>query len=360
MLTIAMLGCGNHPSVVETPMPVTGIALLKIPITPDSPFLRFARKFSVIISAPDMPTMKDTTLRILEGFLSTQIKGIPAGPSRLFEVDVRDSMDSLQYRGFAHADVLADSTVDLTVPIVRIIIPTKIRGEIRPNSKPLAWWSFDTMSGDTFYDVSGHGYDAVSSGLGLVPGVNGKALECPGIDFELIVKNSRDNFYVPKLTIETWFYSNIDPDLSDYFEEIFNYQLIKKDIRNGYSVHITMEGQVAFALSSDSGNYWVPCVSTTAIQPKKWYHIACTYDQLFLKVYINGTLEQSTFYSGNYVNPKADARIGCMQLITETDTVPKWRLNGALDEMKLYDFALSEDSIRAHYKIYNPNDTTRK
>ncbi|MBN1128117.1 MAG: hypothetical protein JXA71_03980, partial [Chitinispirillaceae bacterium] len=36
----------------------------------------------------------------------------------------------------------------------------------------LAHWSFDSSSGNTYYDVTGHGYDAVATGtgVGLAPG----------------------------------------------------------------------------------------------------------------------------------------------------------------------------------------------
>jgi hypothetical protein len=359
MLMMVMSGCGNHPTVVETQMHTTGIAFLKIAIAPDSPFLRIARKFSVTISAPDMLTMTDTTLSISDGSLSSEIKGIPAGSYRLFEVDVRDSLDTLRYRGFAHADVIADSTVHLSVPVIRIITLANTKDKIIRNAEPMAWWSFDSMSGDMYYDITGHGYDAVSSGLGLVPGVKGMALACPGRDYELIVKNSLDKFYVTTFTIETWFFSNIDPDLNDVFEKIFDYQFITQNQRNGYSVHVTQEGQVAFSLSSDSGDYWLPCVSKTTIQAKTWYHIACSYDSLFLKVYINGALEQSTYYSGTYVKPQIDVRIGCQTVMVQNDTAVRYRINGLLDEMKFYNFALPEDSIRSHYYAYKPKETTR-
>ena len=215
----------------------------------------------------------------------------------------------------------------------------------------IAHWSFDDSSGNTYYDVTGNGYDATSSGLSLAPGVKGMALNCPGGGYELIVKNSKESFNFVHFTIETWFYSNIDIDLENTFAKLFDYQHINSGIQNGYSIHIDAEGKVVFSFGNSEVG-WITAVSNTTIKPKRWYHIVCLYDGTYLKEYIDGVLDNKTQYSGSmYAPPHADARIGCQTL---TDGTVRYPIDGKLDEMKLYDYALSADTIQFHYNSLKP------
>jgi hypothetical protein len=105
----------------------------------------------------------------------------------------------------------------------------------------------------------------------------------------------------------------------------------------------------------DGGSY-VDVVSTTSLNAENWYHIAATYDSLNLKVYINGVLENSVQNSsGVYPSPGVDARIGCQR---QSDGIVRQLLNGKLDEMKFYTYALSADSVAAHYRavVSNPHN----
>ena len=75
----------------------------------------------------------------------------------------------------------------------------------------LAHWSFDSSSGNTYYDVTGHGYNAIASGtgVGLASGVKGQALSCPGSGYEIYAANSSNDFYLSKYSIECLYYSDI-------------------------------------------------------------------------------------------------------------------------------------------------------
>jgi hypothetical protein len=353
VLASLLSNCTNSQTVMEPQTKSQGVALLKISVLPNSPFTRIAKTAVLTISAADMLKMT-RSLSLTDSSVEGFIKGIPAGKNRVFNVSVYDSLEQLQYSGSASADVKGDSTVLVLLSLYRVngnaIINGKVidTGDVSVSDSGLvAYWSFDSSYNGTYLDATGHGYNASSSGLSLAPGIKDSALNCLGTAYELIVNNSKDHFDFPRFTIETWFYSNIDfTTEKNIFMKIFDYQKINSGIYNGYGIHITAEGQIAFGFgSSDIG--WVTVLSNTVILSKRWYHIVCTYDGNYLKEYVNGKLDNSTHYSGAmYALPHASARIGCQTL---SDGTVRYPINGMLDEMKLYNFALSAETIMAHF-----------
>jgi hypothetical protein len=214
--------------------------------------------------------------------------------------------------------------------------------------KCIAYWSFDSTSGNTFYDVTGHGYDATGTGtgFGLVSGIAGQALNCSGSGYEITVANSSNDFYLPKFSIECWFYSNVNPSQNTSEGKILDYQYITLGTRNGYTVDMTPSGYIRFVLTNADGSAWVTAASSTIIQATTWYHIVCTYDSSFMKIYLNGVLDDSLAYQGTYAAPSNNAHIGYQERTTGENF---YYLNGRIDELKLYNYALPADSINAHY-----------
>ena len=217
-------------------------------------------------------------------------------------------------------------------------------------NKLVAAWSFDSVAGQTYYDVTGHGYDAVSAGtgIGLTPGIKGNALSCSGSSFEVVASNSRNSFNLSKFSIECWYRATAAPTA---IAKIFDFQYILSGIRNGYGVHITSDGHIDFGMSSSDGTAWEECMSNTSLAGAQWYHIVCSYDSSAMKVYLNGVLERSIAYAGTYVPPLNDARIGCQR---RTDGSVLYQANGMIDELKLYNYALSPDTVLSHYNALKP------
>lgn len=218
----------------------------------------------------------------------------------------------------------------------------------------LAHWSFDSCAGvSTLYDVTGHGYDAHTSGTGLSfsSGIRGQALNCSGSDYDAVVTNSRDSFMLAKFSIETWFYSNVSP--SQYPEEgkILDYSYITYGTRNGFTLDVYPSGNIRLVITNPDGSAWVIASSVKKLEATTWYHIACTFDSTILKIYVNGVLDGSFAYAGTYLKPNNDAHIGFQK---RSDGSSKYFLNGKIDELKLYNYALPADSIAAHYHAIYP------
>jgi Concanavalin A-like lectin/glucanases superfamily len=215
--------------------------------------------------------------------------------------------------------------------------------------KLVAYWSFDSAVGNTFYDVTGHGYDASWTGTGVsrAPGVVGQALRCTGTGYELTVANSRDSFALAAVTVEAWY--NTDTAMSAY---ILDYQWVASGVYNGWGLYIRDDGLLELGASNNGRYAWLAAVSTTPINPGRWYHVAGSYDGSSFKVYVNGNLEGTAPYVGGIGYPvAANARIACQTL--QSGLVRLFD-RGRIDELKLYNYALSADSIKAHYTAGKP------
>jgi hypothetical protein len=222
----------------------------------------------------------------------------------------------------------------------------------------VAFWSFDSVSADTYYDVTGHGYDAkgTGSGFSIISGVKDDALNCSGSGFDIAIANSKDSFVINKFTIELWFYSNIilSSEIVDQ-QKIFDFTNASSGVRNGYSIGVMKSGKFHFSLASSDGSRWVECPSTAVLASKKWYHLAASYDSTYLRVYVDGVLNGSTPNSGPIRPVGFDARIGCQ--FYNNGTTIRFLINGRIDELKLYNYALSADTIRAHFNTFSTKPT---
>jgi hypothetical protein len=345
---------------------VQGIAKLKILAQANSPFKQIARTADIIVSANDMQTMTDTLL-VTDSSVEGEVTGIPSGKNRCFQVNVFDSAKTKRYSGSAIADVIGDSTVLINISVNRIDGNAIINGSINENwpdtqptansvTGPTAYWSFDSMAGQTFYDVTGHGYNAIATGSGtsIVPGVVGNALSCPDSGFEITVANSKDSFAFKKFTVESWYFANSIPTGGQ--ARILTFDYAASGIRNGWALCVFPQGFPDFTLSSGDGTEWIDCLCPIAILPGKWYHIVGSFDGSNLRLYVNGVLENTVSYSGGVLAPGTNARIACQRLM---DGTVRYGANGKIDELKVYNYALSASRILADFNAINLNSVNK-
>jgi hypothetical protein len=212
----------------------------------------------------------------------------------------------------------------------------------------VAYWSFDSSSNQTFFDITGHGYNALGSGTaGISAGIKGQALTLPSSNCEVYAANSKNDFNLKKFSIECWVNYSGNP-LTDISvgAHIFDNQFVASGVRNGYGLYIGPDGIIYFTMSSFDGTAWNNVPSTTVIKSNAWYHIVASYDSLNLKLFVNGILEGSAQNINGYVFSAADTRIGSQTL---QDGTKRCFFNGKIDELKLYNYALSSDTVLAHY-----------
>ena len=144
-------------------------------------------------------------------------------------------------------------------------------------------------------------------------------------------------------TISGWV--NFDSRNFAAFQEIFNNNqfFLRKDSNS--------EGnKLSIFVKLTDGTVEPRAQSATVPTAGTWYYVAGTWDGTTLRMYVNGSLERSSLRRGTLTSTTVQARIGQGE---QTSMVGN-TFSGRIDELTIYNRALSDDEIKA---IYDSGDT---
>jgi hypothetical protein len=201
----------------------------------------------------------------------------------------------------------------------------------------VSWWQAEGNADD----FDGFNNGSLINGAGFAPGKVGQAFAFTTNGQAVIVPNAPSLNPTNALTIEGWVYVNafvaIDASTlvaknspSDWSK--WQYQLAIQKLGSGW---IFRSG-----VGVPSGDYWL--WGSTQVQLNTWYHVATTYDGSALTLYVNGAFETNTPVSGPIHVDTEPLRMGGFGL-------GPWDLAGLLDEVGLYNRALTPQEIAAIY-----------
>ncbi len=205
----------------------------------------------------------------------------------------------------------------------------------------VAEWHFDGSAQDT----SGSGNNGTISGATFVQGISGQALSFNGVDNMVVVPYS-PSLSLEKFTMEAWIkrYQNRE------FAEIILTKRYEPSWMNNYELYISPNGTVGADSYSPDIWTWFGVGSVRNISAGDWYHIAATYDRTTFKIYINGVLDNSVNiqYSPYQNNQQLVIGRACMgDPCMFRPSSPSF--NGTIDEVRIYNRALSASEIQAEY-----------
>jgi parallel beta-helix repeat protein len=219
-----------------------------------------------------------------------------------------------------------------------------------PADGPIAHWKFDEGAGDTAYDTVGCNNGTIH-GAQWITGKVGGALSFDGLDDRVTIPdNDSQQITTNQITLSAWIRLNgempkaqgriickqYDSKLS-WGMEIFG---------DGY--HGCSGGCAGSHLvfhDSDGLSLWRNCVSPRQLNLGQWYHVAATDEAGVVRIYINGQLDSS--YDDGYGIPSN------IEAPIEIGTVYGDRahcFDGAIDDVRIYDKALSEWEIHRVYQ----------
>ncbi|MFC5196567.1 immunoglobulin-like domain-containing protein [Bizionia hallyeonensis] len=162
---------------------------------------------------------------------------------------------------------------------------------------------------------------------------------CNALDFDGVDDNItfRDNYNLESsFSIEVWV-------KSDQTNNTIQTILSKREgnnLINGYDLRL-----VNNAISFHWNNSQFVSASPHEINTNQWYHIAATYDGSEYKLYIDGIELNSVFDTTAPVSNSADCILGAMDN-TVSPFIPLNYFDGGLDELRIWDVALTQDQIR--------------
>ena len=222
---------------------------------------------------------------------------------------------------------------------------------------PVAWWPFDSLEGDAVVDRAAGREDHLEGNGKLIRGAVGNALLFDGFTTVL----DRGAAEVPPLggefSIEAWFAQAAYP---------WNWCPIVTRQRNqvaGYALCVGPRGQVRLEVAVDGT--WQTCTSEEWLLPmRKWIHIAATFDpREGIALFANGESVGTLRLQGPAaLAPDVDLRIGSNHALRKPSHIHRehgtvasfWCLDGAIDELKIFDRALSPQDVARTFADAEP------
>jgi prepilin-type N-terminal cleavage/methylation domain-containing protein len=200
----------------------------------------------------------------------------------------------------------------------------------------VGYWSFDEGSGTIAKDYSGNGNNGtLVNGPTWTTGKVGGALSFDGVNDYVNVPYNSVLDIVKNFTIEVWIYPK---------EQTFNHQTAVEKWQTYLLMHLHA-GATTFQHYIFAGGAWhyVRASQPWSYYIGKWGHYVFTYDGTTLKSYVNGVLDNQTTYIGQLTSNTNPVTIG-----KGAETAASF-FNGLIDEVRIYNRALSDAEIQALY-----------
>jgi concanavalin A-like lectin/glucanase superfamily protein len=215
--------------------------------------------------------------------------------------------------------------------IVSLLCVSPSNAEIDPASI-VGVWLLNEGSGNLAKDNSGHGYDAdLMENPSWVAGRFGSALEFQGGSY-LEIRNSAENLpfgSAEPFSITAWVKNQGGGTLMGKFNA---------GIVGAYIVTINGDGSVAFHREVDPWSF----AGSATLPNDDFGHVAVTYDGAVMRIYINGQFDAEQERGAQNTDTVTPVLIGAQF----TNGAPSSFFNGVLDEVALFNVALTEEQIR--------------
>lgn len=193
-------------------------------------------------------------------------------------------------------------------------------------------WLFDDGTGNTVADSSGNNLNGeVTSGSPTwVEGKFGGAMQFGGAD--MVTVSDDDALDLTSFTIAAWINS---PSTSGKWHVIAAKEARNPTGRNyGIFGHVN-NGSIHYSFTSGG---WKSFDAPTNVTDGAWHHVAATYERPNFKLYVDGELDAE-------VAPDADPESNDSPLYIGGCDIGNYWMTGTIDEVVLYDRALSEAEI---------------
>lgn len=229
---------------------------------------------------------------------------------------------------------LASGSLDKSIQIWQLLPKNVTTNVYFIESNPISYWDMNEGHGDIIYDITSNNNDGNIHGAMWVDGKFGNSLEFNGINNFVEVEDNESLHFKPTFSLEIWFkpYNLIDKTSSR-----MNLQFK----RNSYDLQVkSNDGRLLFQVNGLSPHYI--CTKTDIWNKGLWYQIVITFDDSNLKLFVNSVLENITKVSGTPNSSNNNFFLGA------ADDNSAY-FNGTIDEISIFDRALTEGEIKSHY-----------
>ncbi len=207
--------------------------------------------------------------------------------------------------------------------------------DMRPSL--VAWWQFEPSNTRIVLDASGNHFDGNLTGDAQIIAdlERGHVLSLQGNGYVVFADNQILPITGP-MTLSCWIKAKV---ISQYRNAIIDDG--KSLDGNETSCTLRSPGLIFVKYSGLTCGIWPGLVGRGNLLDKKWHHVAATYDNTAISLYIDGRLDSSKLATG-FMTPSAFPVCIGANCATKRD-----RFTGLLDDIRIYNYALSESEITA-------------
>ncbi len=206
----------------------------------------------------------------------------------------------------------------------------------------VGYWSFDEGTGTIAYDLSGNGNNGTlynfnwTATSGWVDGKVGKALSFDGVDDYVALPNSSVLNPSNAITVIAWVKSSNSSYYPGWWQVVSNYNAYILGT-SGYN-NINM----CFITVKPSQGSWGYGNCSNIPDPANWHFFAGLDDGSQERFYVDGVFKNSISWSGS-INNGGGLHLGHRECCAEY-------FGGLIDEVRIYNRALSDNEIKALYE----------
>jgi len=196
-----------------------------------------------------------------------------------------------------------------------------------------AYWRFDEGTGDTAYDTHHIAYSTNSGGSRY-----GNALSFDGVDDYIQVPDN-STLEPSQITVSAWIKVNKIDANQDIVAKRYS---SPTGSYTSYRLVIRSSGTFEFWVVNTDG---VRDVASTSAIANEWIHLVGVYDGFDIKIYVNGELKDTESLTGDIRYDDNPLRIASLD---GTNCM----FDGLIDDVRIYNRALTETEIRGLYNLY--------
>ena len=201
------------------------------------------------------------------------------------------------------------------------------------NKSVVGYWKFDEGESKVAKDGSGNKNDGEIIGATWVKDDKVSALQFDGVDnYVVSSSNGLPTGNKPR-TISVW--------LKTLSGNVVIIGYGKPDLSQYSCLYLGSDGGFAMGFWSND------CASGIAVNDGRWHHLVGTFDGDVVKTYVDGK-------AGNTRQTTAETAVGTSLYIGQSGNSGAW-FKGLINEVAIYDRALTEDEIKAYYDKIKDN-----
>ena len=204
-------------------------------------------------------------------------------------------------------------------------------------ASPVSFWPGDGNASDIQDGNNG----TLVNGATFAPGVIGNAFSFDGVDDFVSIPSSANLVPTAAVSVDLW--AKID-SIPDEAAHLIDAKITGVPKPNGliYALFTLGDGRAGFGVTTTSGATFAFGL-TNIVGDGQFHHLAGTWNGSAVKLYVDGVLEGSALTSGTLVSGSA------AEIVIGDHNPPNQgrRVHGLLDEVKIYNRALSASEIQA-------------